>query len=202
MIVCTFKKYPTNSTSQLENKRTANPSSTINPTEGIYGSYFGYLNSSNTAGQIKFPRKHNDSSFKLVITEKIEPIFMLENTINTWSVPEKANYAYYSIERKKDEKSTLYFWDVQEEKLPTDRALPLNVIVIIAKPEELYVPTGVVPTTNTPQIVLPQIFVKNTIQLAENALSIVPIRQFFESISLSSKTQGADIQSKLTRNSS
>jgi hypothetical protein len=202
MIVCTFKKYPATSSSQLENKKQSTSTSVTNPTEGIYGSYFGYLNSSNTAGQLKFPRKHNDSSFKLVITERIEPLFMLENTINTWSIPEKAKYAYYSIERKKDEKSNLYFWDVQEEKLPSDRALPLNAIMLIAKPEELYVPTGIVPTTNTPQIVLPQIFVKSTIRLAENALSIVPIRQFFESISLSSKTQGADIQSKLTRNSS
>ena len=201
MIVCTFKKYPEASASQSENKKIS-LAATTNQTRGIYGSYFGYLCSSNTAGQIIFPRKHNDSAFKLVIAEKIEPLFMLENTINTWSIPEKIDYAYYGIERKKDEKTNLYFWDVQKEELPKDRALPLNVITLLAKPEELYVPLGITVTTNTGQITLPTIFVKSTIQLANNALSIVPIRQFFESINRSSKTQGADVQSKLTRNSS
>ena len=203
VIVCTFKKYPEAIASQSENKKYPSLQATAtNQTRGIYGSYFGYLCSSNTAGQIIFPRKHNDSSFKLVIAEKIEPLFMLENTINTWSIPEKTNYAYYCIERKKDEKTNLYFWDVQKEELPKDRALPLNVITLLAKQEELYIPTGITVTTNTAQISLPTIFVKSTIQLANNALSIVPIRQFFESVNRSSKTQGADVKSKLTRNNS
>ena len=200
VIICTFKKYPQAAALQSENKKIS--IATANQTRGIYGSYFGYLCSSNTAGQIIFPRKHNDSSFKLVIAEKIEPLFMLENTINTWSIPEKINYAYYDIERKKDEKTNLYFWDVKKEELPKNRALPLNVITLLAKPEELYVPTGITVTTNSAQIILPTIFVKSTIQLSKNALSIVPIRQFFESVNRSSKTQGADVQSKLTRNSS
>jgi hypothetical protein len=200
MIVCTFKKYPEAPTSQSENKKFT--SSVNNQTHGIYSSYFGYLSSSNTSGQIIFPRKHNDSSFKLAIAEKIEPIFMLENTINTWSIPEKIDYAYYDIERKKDEKTNLYFWDVQKEELPKDRALPLNVIMLLAKPEELYFPTGITITTDAAQITLPPIYVKKTIELAKNALSIVPIRQFFESVSRSSKTQGADVQSKLNRNNS
>jgi hypothetical protein len=200
MIVCTFAKYPTSPTSQSENKKVS--AATANHLRGIYGSYFGYLCASNNAGQIIFPRKHNDSSFKLVIAEKIEPLFMLENTINTWAIPEKTAYAYYTIERKKDDKTNLYFWDVKKEELPKDRALPLNVITLLAKPEELYVPTGITITTNTAQITLPTIFVKSSIQLASNALAIVPIRQFFESVSRSSKTMGADVQSKLTRNSS
>jgi hypothetical protein len=200
MIVCTFEKYPTNLTTQSENKKM--PAHTARYIRGIYGSYFGYLSDSNTAGQLIFPRKHNDCSFKLVIAEKIEPLFMLENTINTWVIPEKISYAYYDIERKKDEKTNLYFWEVKKEELPHDRALPLNVITLIAKPEELYIPTGITVTTNTAQITLPTIFVKSTIHLANNALSIVPIRQFFESLSRSSKTQGADVQSKLARNTS
>ena len=202
MIVCTLKKYPANPASQSENKKVSTTTPPPNQIRGIYGSYFGYLCSSNTAGQIIFPRKHNDSSFKLVIAEKIEPLFMLENTINTWCIPEKVDYAYYTIERKKDEKTNLYFWDVKKDELPKDRALPLHVITLIAKPKELYVPTGITPTTNPAQIALPTIFVKSSIQLANNALSIVPIRQFFESISRSSKTQGADVQSKLARNNS
>lgn len=200
MIVCTLKKYPTDQTSQSENKKPL--PAAVNQTQGIYGSYFGYLCSSNTAGQIIFPRKHNDSSFKLVIAEKIEPLFMLENTINTWAIPAKTDYAYYAIERKKDEKTNLYFWDVTKDELPKDRALPLNVITLIAKPEELYVPTGITVTTNTAQITLPPIFVKSTIQLTNNALSVVPIRQFFEAISRTSKTIGPDVQSKLARNNS
>ncbi len=200
IIVCTFEKYPTASTSQTENKKPSPSKSTV--TRGIYGSYFGYLCSSNAAGQIIFPRKHNDSTFTLVVAEKIEPLFMLENTINTWVIPKKVPYAYYNIERKKDKKTNLYFWDVQKKELPEDRALPLNVITLLAKPEELYFPTGITVTNNNAQITLPTIFVKSTIQLANNALSIVPIRQFFEPVNRSSKTLGTDIQSKLTRNNS
>jgi len=199
MVVCTLKKYPSLPVSNSENKFLT--TKTVAATEGIYASYFGYLTASNSVGQVVFPRKHRDTIFTLVITDKIEPIFMLENTINTWRVPEKTACAYYSIERKKDLKTNLYFWDVKKKETPADRTLPLDAITFIAKPEELYVPTGITVTNNNPQLALPTIFVKNSISLSDNALSILSYRQFFESLNQSVKTEGADVQSKFTRTS-
>lgn len=199
MVICTLKKYPSLRASSSESKFL--PTKTVAATEGIYASYFGYLTASNSVGQVVFPRKHHDTAFTLVITDKLEPIFMLENTINTWRVPEKTACAYYSIERKKDLQTNLYFWDVQKKETPPDRTLPLDAITFIAKPEELYIPTGITVTNNNPQLALPTIFVKSSIKLSDNALSIISYRQFFESLNQSIKTEGADVQSKLTRNS-
>jgi len=199
MLVCTLKKYPCLPTASAKKKKQFNAAHTARQTQGIYASYFGYLNASNAVGQIVFPRKHHDTSFTLVVTDKIEPIFMLENTISTWRVPEKSSCAYYTVERKKDVKTDVYFWDVQKTTVPKDRIIPLDAITFIAKPEELYIPTGITPTSNNPQLALPEIFVKESIRLSDNALSVLSYRQFFESLNQSTKTEGADVQSKVVR---
>lgn len=195
MIVCTLENYPTLPKNQPANKK--NWSVNKKQTQGLYGSYFGYLASSNPSGELIFPRKHHDSSFMLVIAREITPVFMLANTISTLQIPENTAYGYYSVERKKDSKTQLYFWDIKESPLPKDRNLPLNSIVLFAHPDELYVPVGVSPTTNNPQLCLPTIYVKDSIKVGENALAVLNIRRFFEPVQRTFKADKADVQSKL-----
>ncbi len=195
MIVCTLENYPTLPKKQTENKKDWSVSK--KQTQGLYGSYFGYLSSSNPSGELIFPRKHQDSSFMLVIAKDITPIFMLENTVSTLQIPEKTACDYYSVERKKDAKTQLYFWNIQKSSLPKDRNLPLNSIILFAHPDDIYVPVGVSPTSNNPQICLPTIYVKDTVKVGENALAVLNIRRFFEPIQRTFKTEKADVQSKL-----
>ena len=195
MIVCKLEKYPTLPQNQTENKKVW--SVDRKPTQGVYGSYFGYLASSSPSGDLIFPRKHQDTSFMLVVAKEIEPIFMLENTISTLQIPEKTEYGYYSIERKQDSKTQLYYWQVEKAQLPKDRNLPLNSIILFAHPNEIYVPVGVSVTSNSPQICLPTLYVKDTVRIADNALSVLNIRRFFEPVQQTFKTEKADVQSKI-----
>ncbi len=192
------------STKTFANKPSTELSTTsswaINPPQiqGIYGTYFGYLDSSSKAGQLVFPRKHQDDSFVLVVAPKITPIFMIQNTIQTFQVPDSVSYKAYDITKGKDARTGLYYWDIKSSELPTSRALPLNAITIVADPSELYVPTGITVTENSPQLCLPPFYVKKTINLGMRALTVLDIRCFFESISRTFKTQGSDIQSKMS----
>ena len=200
VIVCTFELYP-----ELPTKKTSSGNTTIqshwtlNPPqiEGIYGSYFGYLDTTTQAGQLLFPRKHQADVFTVVVAPKIDPIFMIQNTIQTWRVPTESSYSAYTIMKEKDDRTGVFFWNVKETTLPENNALPLNAITLIADPSEIYIPTGISLTHTGPQLQLPTFYVKKNINLGLRALTVLDIRCFFEPISRTFKTQGSEILSKM-----
>ncbi len=211
IIVLTLKEYPLLDQHKTKTTTTSDKTSSItSPTasawpsviEGVYSSYFGYLACSNNSGQIIFPRKQQSTSFTLIVTQHIKPIFMFHNTISTWRVAEKTAYAAFNIQRIQDPKTGIYMWETKKITL-TDKnlALPFDAIVIFAQPNEIFVPLGVTVTENSAQLVLPPLFIKNTINLAKNALYMINYRQFFELIERSFKIDGTDkkgVQSKFS----
>lgn len=149
---------------------------------GIFGTYAGYLALSNALGQMSFPRKQEQPSFHLIVTKKIEPVYMLKSIINHWNVPQGTDVAAYTINRKQDPETKLYYWDVAKSKLADNRQVPLKGIVLFAQPQNIYVPIGATPTDKSPQLVLPQIYAKQTIDDVANAMQVLSIRQFFDPI--------------------
>lgn len=199
VIVCPLESYP-QLPSQTKNIK-KDWSVSKKQTQGVYGSYFGYLSCSNPSGELIFPRKQTDTTFTLVITDKIKPVIMLGNTLSSLQIPEKATYDYYIITQKNDSQTKLTFWDVQKATLPKDRNLPLNSIIVFAKPEHVFISPGVTVIPNpTAQLKLPTLFIKDSIQLADNALSVLPIRHFFEPVQRTFKTEKAGVQSKIVGN--
>ena len=214
LIICTLENYPelasqsssTNSsekthfTNAQSNSTTtsSNTTLTLKKPEGIYATYFGYLDRSNSSGELIFPRKHNDNSFMIAVSKDINPVFMIKKTLSNLEVTQNKPCDYYSCKQEKNAQTNLHFWNVQKETLPADRKLPLNTIIFFASPEEVYIPTGITIINKSPHLCLPPIYIKKEIKIAENALAVLPLRHLFEPIQKTFKTEKADVISKLT----
>jgi len=145
---------------------------------GIFATYAGYVHASDVKGQLTFPRKHTQPFLYVIVTSKIVPILMIQNTIHHWEIAPGAPYAVYTFERKKDEETKHYFWDVQQLPALKDKVIPLESLVIFAQPDHLYIPTGITLTKNNPNLILPDIYVKKGFNLIKNSLYVLNINQY------------------------
>ena len=147
-------------------------------TAGIFCTYGGYITTSDLNGQVIFPRKHSEPKVTIVVTRSITPIIMLENTVHHWEIANRDVTKMYEIERKYDAATRAYFWDTKEVKIPTDNIISEDSIVIIAYPKHIYIPSGITPTIKDPQLLLPNIYIKNNIEKLTNSLYIFNIKNF------------------------
>lgn len=146
---------------------------------GVMASYAGYLTFSDPHGQITFAQKHEASHITLVITPTITPIFMMSNTIHHWEIEIGSPAACYLIERKIDPETTLTYWQTTAIDTPEDSAIPLESIIIFDRPKDIYVPEGITPIKQTPNAVLPDIYLKQAQSAQEQALYLLNLRMFF-----------------------
>ncbi len=146
---------------------------------GIWGTYAGFLELSNADGQLTFPRKHIDPVIHLVITPQITPIIMFEQTVHHWELTPDTQYEIYRYEQDRDEDTARYYWRVT--KVPTfkDNIIPSDAVILLAKPQHLYVPTGITLTHESPNLLLPYIYVKRGFNLASNSLYLLNINHLF-----------------------
>jgi hypothetical protein len=124
----------------------------------------------------------------LIITERIEPVLMLGNTIHHWtllSIPT----AIYSVARKQDTRTKLFYWDVKPANKPENNIIPLTSIVLFAKPKNIIVPTGITITNDSQQLILPTLYATKNINDIAPALSVLKVRQFFGPISVINKKE-------------
>ncbi len=158
-----------------------NPAS--KPFSGLFSTYAGYSTISTPFdGQISFPRKQQNPSFFLVVTPRIEPVIMLGATVHHWQLVNNVPVAFYGVDRKQDPDTKSYFWSVRKAEVPENGIVPLTSIVLFAKPKNIYVPLGITPTTDDPQLVLPTVYVRKGIDLVGSALSLLNVKQFYRSI--------------------
>jgi len=148
---------------------------------GIISTYAGYLGVSNRDGQTFFPLKHHNKEkyIYIVVTDTIVPIVILGNTVNHLQFDKHAAVAYFKATKKQDDKTGLFFWDVQIEKRPHDGRIPLESLIIIAKPDYIYVPIGISPADNASDFLLPPMYVKQGIHSVENSLYVMTLSHFF-----------------------
>jgi len=150
-----------------------------NIASGIFSTYSGFLSTSDLNGETEFPRKHEETKVELVITDKITPNIITENTVHHWDLVPGVPTEIYSMERKLDEKTQLYYWDTKKIPLPANGRVSRFAIVIIAKPEDIYVPTGATVANNKPNLVLPTIYVKKGIKIYSSTLYVLNLKNFF-----------------------
>lgn len=152
-------------------------------TSGILSTYYGYLGISNANGQTSYPRKTPLPELTIIVTYRLTPNVMTQNTIHHWELEQGTAARMYSLQRKQDQLTNLYYWDVQEVELPEDQRVPLNAIVIFAHPNDVYIPTGItVVQDERPNIVLPTIYVRPGIKIYASSLYVLNIRQFFQPV--------------------
>lgn len=156
--------------------------------DGIFSSYAGFLEVSDDEGRTLFPRRHEEPKVTLLITSKITPIIMTGNTVHHWEL-EKGTPAYMvTIQREQDLTTNLYFWNVIEMDLPQNNIVPLDTVVLFAKPKNIYVPLGITLTSDSPHLVLPDIYIKKGINVVKRSLYVLNIKQFFGTISRTQDT--------------
>lgn len=148
-------------------------------TRPLFATYFGYLTLSDRYGRITFPRKTAATKFNLLVTNKAEPIFMFPNTIFKWQIPLLTAAKMYKIERIS--KGAKYYWQITPVTLK-NRDIPLQTIIIFAKPDNVIVPVGKIPTGRNIQLVLPDIYIKEKYNSNEVGLFILQISQFFKQV--------------------
>ncbi len=144
----------------------------------IFSTYAGYLSMSNINGQIVFPRKVVNDSVNLLVTNKIRPVFMFGSTIAFWEIQDPDSKMYL-LEREQDKDTKLFFWQTKEKQLPASKRVPVQTIIIIAEPKEIYVPIGATPTKHSANLILPDIYVRKNIDNISNILFVLNIKPFF-----------------------
>ncbi len=148
----------------------------------IFASYGGYLGISDDTGSIIFPHRHQDAATNLLITLHAEPIIMLGKTVHHWEIPATSKTAMYRMTRSQDNETGLYVWTVAETDLPADRRIPLDTVIIFAKPKDVYMPIGVSITNKNPQLVLPEVYVRTSINSPPYALQLLSVKHFFRTL--------------------
>ena len=147
--------------------------------KGIFVTYGGYLAVTNFNGQVTFPRMQQKTDFTFIVTEKIEPVMMIGNTVHHWVLLKNVPASSYSVERKQSNQTQLYYWDVQKTENPENNIIPLNSIVVFAKSKNIIVPLGITLSNDSSQLILPPVYVvKNNNDLLP-ALETLNVRQFF-----------------------
>lgn len=149
---------------------------------GVIALYNGNIAFSDNDGKIVFPRTTQQDSFSLVITHDIEFIYDIGNTVRELRVPQKEAYAMYSIKRIEDKETGASLWDVEPMELQSTRRIPLHAIIILAKPENIFIPTGVTISNNQPNLQLPTIYAKPGLDHINNALFVMNIKQYLAPI--------------------
>src|SRR3990167_8409859 len=133
--------------------------------KSVYALYHGYIALSDELGQITFPRQ--------------------TNRIYHWNVALDTAAKFYSIERKDDQ--TKVYWKVEFAKAPADRNISLDTIIILAKAKNIIIPEGEFKTTDSAQLVLPDIYIKKKYNDVSNALFALQINKFFGPVTHSSE---------------
>ncbi|MCX5925043.1 MAG: hypothetical protein NT124_01965 [Candidatus Dependentiae bacterium] len=151
---------------------------------GIFSTYAGYIDITNLNGQTFYPRTQQQLVLHLVVAQTIVPIVMFANTISHWELDKDEPAAFFRLEKKQDEETKMFIWDVQPENRPENNSIPLNptqdaFLIIIADPRAIYIPIGVSVTDNSPHLLLPPIYVKKEIDRVKNSLYMITVSHLF-----------------------
>jgi hypothetical protein len=153
---------------------------------GIFVSYGGFLASSNIDGMVSFPRRHDNPAIHILVTDKITPVIMINNTIHHWELEVGTPAAMYTARREKDIHANLFYWRLEEAPMPENNRIPIDTILIFTNPKNIYIPLGITPVPTDPisgkppvNLRLPEIYVKSHTKQAPESLYVLNIRYWF-----------------------
>lgn len=143
--------------------------------KGIAATYAGYLDVSDSQGQITFPRKHNTPFVYLLITPQIEPVTMFANTIHHWIMKPELPIAFYKIEYITNTEEGKPLWRTTTQEIPNDHIIPLETITLLTEPSHIYIDVQDQIAQETQNLCLPDIYVKKGLHIVNDALFLVTI---------------------------
>ena len=165
------------------------------PIAGIFSTYFGFLQVSNAIGQTTFPRKQSNPTINIFVTNRMTPIMMMANTINHWELEQGTPVDSYTVTLNTDDQTQLLYYKVEKNPAPTDNKLPLNSIIIVAKPNNVYLPEGITIAKQDANLILPTIYVKKGININRNALYMLNLAPFFRPVDMLFKKEPKAVES-------
>ena len=149
---------------------------------GIFVTYGGYLNVSNELGSVSFPLSHTKPEMTILVTNRLTPIMTAGNTVGYWELDTNTDAQMFIIEKKEDMETHASFWMTSSVPLPADRHIPTAAIVILAKPENIYVPLGAAPMHVNPNLILPDIYVKIGMNPIAHSLYMLNLTHLFSPV--------------------
>lgn len=155
---------------------------------GILVLYAGYMATSDFNGEIIMPRKHSSSSVNIVVMSELLPVMLFENTVDHWQFIPGVPAVMYSAEQKYDD-TTGYYWELKQIPIPADYKIPLSSIIIVAKPKNIVIPSGITPTHETANLVLPPIYVTKGINIVTNNIYMLTLRHLFKPVDVKNKRE-------------
>ena len=124
---------------------------------GFLAIYGGYLDFSNTDGQIFFPLRHEAQKLYLVITPKVNLINVKGNTFSHQEfIPEEKDSTQIYLFEKKQDESKQFYWQVTNTQIPENNMINSLSVVILTKAKNIYVATGDFRTNDNKQMILPR----------------------------------------------
>ena len=169
--------------------------------QGVMAMYLGYTSLSDKNGQITFLRKHQEPIINLLVTQSIQPVFILApSTIHNWMINKNMPTKMYQFKFHKDPQTELYYIETKEIPLPQDSMIPLETILIITHPKNIFVPAGATITHYSPNLILPPIYVKKDFDYTYNVLYTNSIKHYFESITSNYKSEEQSVAKIITNN--
>jgi hypothetical protein len=146
---------------------------------GIFATYAGFLNVSDCNGQLQFPRKQEHLLLHVLVTDEITPIMINGMTVHHWELDGKTPANFYTLELNQDPQTHLYYWHAKHAPLPAENIIPLDTIIIFADAQDIYLPTGITLADNTPNFVLPPLYIKEHVDITALDLYVLNVKHFF-----------------------
>lgn len=152
--------------------------------QGILGMYLGNTSLSDKDGQLTFLRGHQKPSVNLLVTQGIQPVYIVAPaTVHNWMLDKNKPAKMYEFDFDKDQETELYYIEAKEIPLPQDHMIPLETIIIIADPSSVFIPLGAtISQYNGGNLILPNVYIKNNFDYSYNALYTNSVKQYFDSI--------------------
>ncbi len=149
---------------------------------GLYATYYGFSSYVNANGQIVFPRKSSSDTILLIVTKQIYPVITQGRTVQYFIRRPDLDAVFYELRRIKDKKTDVYYWQTQEIEPPKNSQIPVDAIVLHAKPNELYIPQGISKTVGGEHLILPIIYPTKELARSYSSLGFLKIKKYFAPI--------------------
>jgi hypothetical protein len=158
----------------------------VNPSQvaGIFATYAGFLETSDTFGTIIFPRKQTNTTVHVLVTSHIKPIVMFEQTIAQWELEPGTPANFYLFNRVSDTDTGLTYWDVQEQPVPENNLIPIDTLIVIAHPKNIHIPIGITLSDAGPNLLLPTMYTRKGINVVDDALYVLDLSHLFGQVHL------------------
>ena len=148
---------------------------------GIMCMYGGHVSLSDQKGQVVFPKLQDTPAMNFLITKGIKAAYILAPaTIHNWQIDPKHPSKMYHVQLKQNQETQLYYFEATLAEIPKNNSIPLNTVIIMSDPENIFIPLGATITDYSPNLALPNIYIKKEFCFIYNAFYTLAIKQYFE----------------------